>query len=104
MKLRPARRNAILYAALASFIVLSIYFLVSRSTRVVDAAVPPDNTTPAGKLVVDATTGWPAIAPLTMTFVHSPDADGPGGKGRYLIAINSGYGIEFTSKSRQQQT
>ncbi|MFL6374955.1 MAG: hypothetical protein ACJ73D_09830, partial [Pyrinomonadaceae bacterium] len=60
--------------------------------------------TPAGHLMTDATTGLPAVAPLTMNFVRSPDKTGPDGKGRYLIAVNSGYGIEFTSKSKQQQT
>ena len=39
-----------------------------------------------------------------MNFVRSPDAQGPDGKGRYLIAVNSGYGIDFTSKSKHQQT
>ncbi len=103
MKLRHVRRNAIFFAALASFAILAIYFFVSRSTPV-GAALPPDNTTPAGKLIVDAVTGNPAVAPLTMNFVRSPDAGGPGGKGRYLIAVNSGYGLEFTSKSKQQQS
>jgi YVTN family beta-propeller protein len=60
--------------------------------------------TPAGKLVLDAATGRPAVAPLTVNFVRSPDTGGPDGKGRYLIAVNSGYGIEFTSKSKGQQT
>ena len=103
MKLRHARRNAILLAALSLITALSIYFFVSRSTRV-DAAIPPDHTTPAGKLIIDAMTGLPAVAPLTMNFVRSPDADGPGGKGRYLIAVNSGYGLEFNSKSKPQQS
>ncbi len=103
MKLRPARRNAILLIVFAAITALSIYFFVSRSTPV-DAALPPDKTTPAGKLVVDSTTGLPAVAPLTMNFVRSPDAEGPGGKGRYLIAVNSGYGLEFNSKSKPQQS
>ncbi len=103
MKLRPASRYAILFAALASILVLSIYFFVLRSTRA-ETALPPDRTTPAGKLVMDATTGLPAIAPLTMNFVRSPDTDGPGGKGRYLIAVNSGFGVEFNSKSKPQQS
>src|SRR4051812_33796000 len=61
-------------------------------------------TTPAGRLISDAGTGLPAVAPLTMNFVRSPDTVGPDGKGRYLIAVNSGYGIDFTSKSKHQQT
>jgi YVTN family beta-propeller protein len=67
-------------------------------------ALSADKLTPAGRLLSDATTGLPAVAPLTMNFVRSPDQTGPDHKGRFLIAVNSGYGIEFTSKSKQQQT
>ncbi len=62
------------------------------------------HTTPAGRLINDASTGMPAVVPLTVNFVRSPDTDGPDRKGRYLIAINSGYGLEFNSKSKAQQT
>ncbi|MFM9904388.1 MAG: bifunctional YncE family protein/alkaline phosphatase family protein [Pyrinomonadaceae bacterium] len=58
----------------------------------------------AGTLIVDAATGLPAVAPLTMNFVRTPDTTGPDGKGRYLIAVNSGFGLTFSSKSRPQQT
>jgi YVTN family beta-propeller protein len=61
-------------------------------------------TGPPGRLIWDATTGFPAVAPLTMNFVRSPDSKGADGKGRYLIAVNSGFGLEFTSKSKSQQT
>src|SRR5436309_5495343 len=44
--------------------------------------------TPAGRLIVDAANGLPAVAPLTMNFVRTPDASGPDGRGRYLIAVN----------------
>ena len=59
---------------------------------------------PAGKLLVDAATGLPAVTPLTVNFIRSPDKTGPDGKGGYLIAVNSGYGLEFSSKSKAQQT
>lgn len=59
---------------------------------------------PAGRLVLDAGTGLPAVAPLTMNFVRTPDTRGPDGKGRYLIAVNSGYGLTPSSKSKAQQT
>ncbi|HEX3101181.1 MAG TPA: hypothetical protein VHQ01_05295, partial [Pyrinomonadaceae bacterium] len=103
MNLRPKRSYAILFVVLASILALSSYFFVSRPTQA-ETALPPDKTTPAGKLIADATTGLPAVAPLTMNFVRSPDTDGPGGKGRYLIAVNSGYGLEFNSKSKPQQS
>ena len=93
MNLISVRRYAILFTVIASIIVLSIYFFVSRSTQA-GKVLPPESsadgyrTTPAGKLVADASTGLPAIAPLTMNFVRSPDVDGPDGtrfRTRYVI-------------------
>lgn len=61
--------------------------------------------TPAGKLLMDATTNLPAVGSLTVNFVRSPDRGATAdGKGRFLIAVNSGYGIEFNSKSKAQQS
>lgn len=59
---------------------------------------------PVSSLIVDSGTGLAAVAPLTVNFVRSPDRTGPDGKGRYLIAVNSGYGLRFNSKSKAQQT
>jgi hypothetical protein len=39
---------------------------------------------PSGKLILDSVTGLPAVTPLTVSFVRSPDKAGPGGKGRYV--------------------
>ena len=52
--------------------------------------------TPAGTLVQDLTTRQPAVGALTVDFVRSPDHFGPDGQGRYLLAVNSGYGVQFT--------
>ncbi|MCY7346921.1 MAG: beta-propeller fold lactonase family protein [Pyrinomonadaceae bacterium] len=60
--------------------------------------------TPAGKLISDAATNLPAVAPLTVDFVRSPDNSGADGKGRYLIAVNSGFGLQFNGESKAQQT
>jgi YVTN family beta-propeller protein len=60
--------------------------------------------TPAGKLITDAATNLPAVAPLTVDFVRSPDNSGADGKGRYLIAVNSGFGLQFNAESKAQQT
>src|SRR5262249_5584023 len=46
----------------------------------------------------------PAVAPMTMNFVRTPDNQGPDGKGRYLIAVNSGFGLFFSAKGKSQQT
>src|SRR5215475_3831874 len=59
--------------------------------------------TPAGMLLTDATTRLPAVAPLTVDFVRSPDKDGPDGKGRYLIAVNSGFGLQFNAQTNEGQ-
>ncbi len=59
--------------------------------------------TPAGMLLMDATTRLPAVAPLTVDFVRSPDKNGPDGKGRYLIAISSGFGLQFSAETNSGQ-
>jgi YVTN family beta-propeller protein len=59
--------------------------------------------TPAGDLVMDLTTREPAVGALAVDFVRSPDARGPGGGGRYLVAVNSGYGVQFTSSTNKAQ-
>ncbi|HEX7957386.1 MAG TPA: hypothetical protein VF508_10615, partial [Pyrinomonadaceae bacterium] len=59
--------------------------------------------TPAGSLVKDWTTGLPATGALPVAFVRSPDRAGPGGGGRYLVAVNSGYGVQFDAKTNKGQ-
>jgi YVTN family beta-propeller protein len=59
--------------------------------------------TPAGTLLLDAATRLPAVAPLTVDFVRTPDNDGPDGKGRYLIAVNSGFGLQFNAATNGGQ-
>jgi YVTN family beta-propeller protein len=56
--------------------------------------------TPAGSLIMDTTTGNAAIGSLPVKFVRSPDHSAKDGGGRFLIAVNSGYGIEFDSSTR----
>jgi YVTN family beta-propeller protein len=61
--------------------------------------------TPAGTLVHDVTTKRTAVGALPVGFVRSPDKLGPGGQGRYLIAVNSGYGVQFrTGGNRGEQS
>ena len=108
MKISHARHKLLFFAIIAAIVLPCIYILSLRFTQAgTDPANEPTDgyqTTPAGRLVVDAVTGLPAVAPLTMNFVRTPDKSGPDGKGRFLIAVNSGYGIEFNSKSKAQQT
>jgi YVTN family beta-propeller protein len=59
--------------------------------------------TPAGALVADLTTRQPAVGALTVDFVRSPDRTGPQGGGRYLVAVNSGFGVQFNSSTNRAQ-
>jgi YVTN family beta-propeller protein len=59
--------------------------------------------TPAGALVIDATTHLPAVGAMPMTMLRSPDALGHGGKGRYLLVVNSGYGVQFSADTNEAQ-
>ena len=104
------RRNSLLLCCivLAATISMLLFFGSDRS-RAYDetletAALDEHAPKPAGKLLLDAVTGLPAVTPLTVNFVRTPDKTGPDGMGRYLIAVNSGYGLQFTSKSKAQQT
>ena len=60
--------------------------------------------TPAGRFLVDSSTGLPVATPMTLNFVRTPDRTGPDGKGRFLLAVNGGYGMQFTSESKPQHT
>src|SRR5437588_7123707 len=59
--------------------------------------------TPAGNLVIDITTRQPAVGALPVAFVRSPDQTGPDGLGRYLVAVNSGYGVQFNAATNKAQ-
>ena len=59
--------------------------------------------TPAGSLVQDVTTRQVAVGALPVDFVRSPDRFGPGRQGRFLIAVNSGYGLQFNAASNRGQ-
>ncbi len=59
--------------------------------------------TPAGSLVMDKTTSQPAVGSLPVAFVRSPDGTGRDGGGRYLIAVNSGFGIQFNAVGNRGQ-
>jgi YVTN family beta-propeller protein len=106
----PVRKRLTVIFILAIFgLAAGIWLFISSETQA-EPTVNFDNqlqnrkTSPAGKLLADAATKQPAVMPLTFNFVRSPDASGVDGKGRYLIAINSGYGLTFDSKSKPQQT
>ena len=59
--------------------------------------------TPAGSLVQDLTTRQVAVGALPVDLVRSPDKSGPDGEGRFLLAVNSGYGIQFNAAANRGQ-
>ena len=94
--------------SLAMFAVLTaLSFALVKASADVDVKNHPASQgrpiTPAGSLVMDLTTGFPAVGSLPVSFVRSPDASGPSGLGRYLVAVNSGYGLQFSSKTNKGQ-
>ncbi len=100
----PQKRSAVI--SLLMIMALSGPFLVVpiRTVQTQDSAAGQLwPITPAGSLVKDVTTQLPAVGALTVDFVRSPDQSGPSRKGRYLIAVNSGYGIQFTSGGNRGQ-
>lgn len=65
---------------------------------------PGRRITPAGTLVLDWATHQPAVGSLPVDFLRSPDRGGPDGRGRYLVAVNSGYGVQFSAGSKFHQS
>jgi len=59
--------------------------------------------TPAGTLMKDAETNLPAVGAMPLAMYRSPDALGKEGRGRYLLAVNSGYGVQFSAKTNEAQ-
>src|SRR5690349_2656651 len=59
--------------------------------------------TPAGTLVLDAGTRLPAVGAMPMNMLRSPDNLGRNGKGRYLLVVNSGYGVQFSEDTNHAQ-
>src|SRR5260370_13377096 len=55
--------------------------------------------TPAGTLVIDAMTHLPAVGAMPMAMLRNPDALGLGGEGRDLLAVDSGFGLQFHTEA-----
>ena len=59
--------------------------------------------TPAGQLLMDASTKRTAVGALPVAFLRSPDKDGPNGNGRYLLVMYSGFGVQFSAATNKAQ-
>ena len=94
-----------------SVVVIALVLCAAAGIRS-DATVADDSArtldgrplTPAGSLVTDVTTRQPAVGALPVAFVRSPDKTGPDGAGRYLVAVNSGFGIQFNAVTKPSQS
>ena len=78
--------------------------------KILEARLPPTpqqtnqkKITPAGSLVMDAATKNPAVGSLPVAFVRSPDHAAKDGGGRYLVVVNSGYGVQFSASTNRGQ-
>jgi len=93
----------IVLAVVIAFLVSAV---IRQNASTADQATGLDGRplTPAGKLVLDATTRQPAVGALPVGFARSPDHDGPSGAGRYLISINSGFGVDFSTPNHPRQS
>src|SRR6185369_12838630 len=96
---RPMNPRQITFALLA-FLLTTCIVLSSATEEPASEGRP---ITPAGTLVQDLTTRQPAVGALPVAFVRSPDKFGPGGEGRFLLAVNSGYGVQFNASANRGQ-
>jgi len=88
---------------LLSLLLTTSLLLVSSSAVSDEPASEGRPITPAGSLVQDLTTRQTAVGALPVDFVRSPDKLGPGGEGRFLVSVNSGYGIQFNAAGNRGQ-
>ena len=82
---------------------LILGLLGGTSSSADDPASQGRPITPAGTLVTDVTTRQTAVGSLPVDLIRSPDKLGPGGEGRYLISVNSGFGVQFNSTGNRGQ-
>ena len=102
--MNPRHRNyTLLTFLLTTCLLLGSFGGASSSAEPDETASQGRPITPAGSLVQDLTTRQPAVGALPVDFVRSPDKSGPGGEGRFLIAVNSGYGVQFNAAANRGQ-
>lgn len=103
-QMNPRHLNYTLIAVLLiTCLLLGSFAGVSTSAGPDEPASQGRPITPAGSLVQDLTTRQPAVGALPVDLVRSPDKSGPGGEGRYLLAVNSGYGVQFNAAANRGQ-
>ena len=102
--MNPRHRNYTLLTFLLTTCLLFGSFAGSSSSAGPDEPASQGRIiTPAGFLVQDLTTRQPAVGALPVDLVRSPDKSGPDGEGRFLLAVNSGYGVQFNAAANRGQ-
>ena len=99
----PARFQRALFIAVAAAAGLLLSPLSAEQAGDVKAPPSQFGIRPAGSLVLDRTTRLPAVGSLPVAFVRSPDRSGPDGRGRYLVTVNSGFGVQFSAATNPGQ-
>jgi YVTN family beta-propeller protein len=91
-----------IYTIIALLLTTSLFW-ISSSAISDEPASEGRPITPAGSLVQDLTTRQAAVGALPVDLVRSPDKLGPGAEGRFLLSVNSGYGIQFNAAGNRGQ-
>jgi YVTN family beta-propeller protein len=99
------RSKAHYAAALLVFLIVVLLNVGSDSSarRQDEPASEGRRISPAGSLLMDASTRQPATGALPVDFVRSPDNAARDGGGRYLVAVNSGFGLQFNAAGNRSQ-
>ncbi|HKV41265.1 MAG TPA: YncE family protein, partial [Blastocatellia bacterium] len=100
------RRLAVILLLISSAVIVSgsLKKTVGATDKTAATTLFGRPLTPAGSLVMDRTTRQPAVGAMPVNFVRSPDKTGPEGLGRYLVAVNSGFGIQFNALTKPNQS
>ncbi len=83
------------------FLLLCTFF--SSKSAAQEPAAQGRVITPAGSLVLDGGTKLPAVGSMALAMHRSPDKLGRDGKGRYLVVVNSGFGVQFNEATNDAQ-
>jgi len=89
-------------AVVSGFLLISLCFCGSAWCQQ-EPAGEGRPITPAGKLVLDSATHLPAVGAMPIAMFRSPDTLGRHGKGRFLLVMNSGYGVQFSEETNEAQ-
>jgi len=103
MRKNRTHQSFIITLLLIVLLLMPLWGIRSSAHRTEDASESGPMISPAGVLVLDATTRQPAVGSLPVDFVRSPDHLGPEGGGRYLVSVNSGFGIQFNAAGNRGQ-